>query len=347
MTASASALAFDLPVALEAHAPPEARGIARDGVRLLVAERATGELGHHRFHDLPELLAPGDLLVVNTSATLPAAIGAVRRGGRALRVHAAMPAPGLPGDTRWLIELRSPDGSAPLRDGRAGERLELDGGAVAELLAPYAGEARLWLARIEADVPLPDHLARHGQPIRYGYVDEAWPLADYQTAFALHPGSAEMPSAARPFTPELVTRLVASGIAVAPVVLHCGVSSPERHESPYPERFGVPAATAQAVNHRSGRVIAVGTTVVRALESAAAEDGTITAQQGWTSLVISPDRPLRAVDGLITGWHEPQASHLDLLEAAAGPELLRASYDAAIEHGYLWHEFGDSHLVLP
>jgi S-adenosylmethionine:tRNA ribosyltransferase-isomerase len=343
---TATALAFDLPTALEAHEPPEARGLPRDGVRLLVASRATGALEHRRFHDLPELLAPGDLVVVNTSATLPAAIGARRRDGRALRVHAAMPAPGLDGDTRWLIELRSPDGAAPLRDGRAGERIALDGDAVAELLAPYAGEQRLWLARIESALPPADHLERHGAPIRYGYVDREWPLSDYQTVYALHRGSAEMPSAGRPFTPELITRLVASGVQVAPVVLHCGVSSPERHEAPLPERFLVPEATARLVD-AADRVIAVGTTVVRALESAAGEDGTVTAQQGWTSLVISRERPLRAVDALITGWHEPEASHLDLLEAVAGPELLRASYDEAIAHGYLWHEFGDSHLVLP
>ncbi|MEA2295126.1 MAG: S-adenosylmethionine:tRNA ribosyltransferase-isomerase, partial [Solirubrobacteraceae bacterium] len=312
---TATALAFDLPTALEAREPPEARGVARDGVRLLVASRATGALEHRRFHDLPEILSPGDLVVVNTSATLPAAIGARRRDGRALRVHAAMPAPGLDGDTRWLIELRSPDGSSPLRDGRAGERVELDGGAVAELLAPYAGEARLWLARIEAGVPLVEHLAGHGVPIRYGYVPEAWPIEDYQNVYALQRGSAEMPSAGRPFTPELVTRLVASGIQVAPVVLHTGVSSPERHEAPYPERFLVPAATARLVNAvRSwgGRVIAVGTTAVRALESATDEDGTVTARQGWTSLVIGAGRRLRAIDGLITGWHEPQASHLDV-----------------------------------
>jgi S-adenosylmethionine:tRNA ribosyltransferase-isomerase len=347
---SATALAFELPPALEANEPPEARGLARDDVRLLVASRGTGELAHHRFRDLPALLRPGDLVVVNTSATLPAAIGARRRDGRELLVHAAMPAPGLPGGTRWLIELRTADGAAPLRDGRAGERIELAGGAVAELLAPYAGEQRLWLVRIEADRPLPDHLAGHGRPIRYGYVRERWPLDAYQTAYALQPGSAEMPSAGRPFTPELITSLVARGIHVAPVVLHTGVSSPERHETPYPERFLVPEPTARLVNavHGwNGRVIAVGTTVVRALETVADEQGTVEAQEGWTSLVVTPERGLLTVDGLITGWHEPEASHLQLLEAATGRELLRRSYDEAIEQGYLWHEFGDSHLVLP
>ena len=343
---TATALAFDLPTALEATEPPEARGLPRDGVRLLVADRNSPpptQLDHRRFHDLPDILRPGDLVVVNTSATLPAALGARRRDGRALRVHAAMPAPGLDGDTRWLVELRAPDGAHPVRDGRAGERLDLDGGASAELLAPYAGGPRVWLARF--DVPVTPHLQAHGAPIRYGYVDRPWPLADYQTAFALHPGSAEMPSAGRPFTPELITRLVASGIAVAPIVLHCGVSSPERHEGPLPERFHVPEATAREIGLRD-RIFAVGTTVVRALESAVDDDGRVRAVEGWTSHVVGPDTPPRVVDGLITGWHEPEASHLDLLEAVAGPELLRASYEAAIAHGYLWHEFGDSHLVL-
>jgi S-adenosylmethionine:tRNA ribosyltransferase-isomerase len=159
-----------------------------------------------------------------------------------------------------------------------------------------------------------------------------------------------MPSAGRPFTPELITRLVAGGILVAPVTLHAGVSSPERHEAPAPERYAVPAPTARLVNAVrwwGGRVIAVGTTVVRALESAAGHDGSVLARAGWTGLVIGPERPLRVVDGLITGWHEAEASHLALLEAVAGPELLARSYAEALEHGYLWHEFGDSHLILP
>jgi S-adenosylmethionine:tRNA ribosyltransferase-isomerase len=128
------------------------------------------------------------------------------------------------------------------------------------------------------------------------------------------------------------------------------VSSPERHEPPYPERYCVPRATADLVNHvheRGGRVIAVGTTAVRALETAAAPDGSVAAGEGWTGLVVTPQRGLFAVDGLITGWHEPQASHLQLLEAAAGEPLLRRSYGEALSAGYLWHEFGDSHLVLP
>jgi S-adenosylmethionine:tRNA ribosyltransferase-isomerase len=250
----------------------------------------------------------------------------------------------MPGDRWWVVELRD------ARHVQVGERVSVGGGAGFEIAAPYAGGTRLWLARFDGDEPLSAHLSRHGRPIRYSYVPGEWPLADYQTVFALQPGSAEMPSAGRPFTADLITRLVAQGVLVAPLVLHTGVSSPERHEPPYPERYVVPGTTAAVVNHvrsRGGRVIAVGTTVVRALETAAAPDGTVSASDGWTGLVITPERGLYAVDGLITGWHEPQASHLQLLEASTGPELLRRCYDEALSAGYLWHEFGDSHLILP
>ena len=347
-----TALAFDLPGALEAHEPPEARGLARDEVRLMVATRSDGAIGHHRVRDLPTLLAPGDVLVVNVSATLPAAIGARAADGTPLRLHAAMPAPHVGGGALWVVELRSADGAAPAPHGHPGERLELDGGAVAQLDGRYGEADRFWLARITAPgaVGFAQHLARHGRPIRYGYVERSWPLADYLTPFAIAPGSAEMPSAGRPLTAELIARLVAHGVHVAPITLHTGVSSPERHEPPYPERYAVPPATARlvdAVHWWGGRVIAVGTTVVRALETAAAPDGSVAASAGWTSLVIGPERGLRAVDGLLTGWHEPEASHLRMLEAAAGEPLLSRCYAAALDHGYLWHEFGDSHLVLP
>jgi S-adenosylmethionine:tRNA ribosyltransferase-isomerase len=342
-----SALAFALPERLEAHEPPEARGVARDGVRLMVASRATGAIAHAQFSDLPELLSPGDLLVVNRSATLAAAVPARREGGAAVELRFSTEAPDAA--SLWVVELRDADGAQPLA-ARAGERLELPGGARLEILAPYAGGHRLWLARVRADGGVHALLARHGHPIRYGYVPRAWPLERYQTAFATDPGSAEMPSAGRPFTPELVTRLVARGVHLAPIALHCGVSSPERHEAPYPERYAVPDATARLVNAVrwwGGRVIAVGTTVVRALETVAAPDGSVSAGEGWTGLVVDAERGVRAVDGLITGWHEPAASHLGLLEALAGPELLAASYAEALDAGYLWHEFGDSHLVVP
>ncbi|MDQ6805420.1 MAG: S-adenosylmethionine:tRNA ribosyltransferase-isomerase [Actinomycetota bacterium] len=343
-----SALAFELPEALEAREPPEARGLARDEVRLMVATRSDGEIVHARFRELPRFLAAGDLLVVNTSATLPAAVAARRGDGSAVRVHFATAPPHLREDRWWVIELRSPDGAHPYA-GRAGERLTLTGGAELEIVAPYASGARLLLARLDGDESVPAYLARHGEPIRYGYVTRPWPLDVYQTAYATAPGSAEMPSAGRPFTPRLITALVAAGVLVAPVTLHTGVSSPERHESPYPERYEVPASTARLVNAVrgwKGRVIAVGTTAVRALETVADPDGTVRPGSGWTGLIITPERGLKAVDGLLTGWHEPEASHLRMLEAVAGAEFLERSYRVALEAGYLWHEFGDSQLIV-
>ena len=197
---------------------------------------------------------------------------------------------------------------------------------------------------------LPSFLDAHGAPIRYGYVTTPWPISAYQNVYATEPGSAEMPSAGRPFTHDMLARLVAAGVGVTPLLLHTGVSSLESHELPYPEYFDVPAATAHRVNdaHRyGGRVIAVGTTVVRALESAASPDGTVVSTQGWTEEVVTPQRGVRAVDGLITGWHEPRASHLLMLEAIAGRAVLAAAYAAALSQRYHWHEFGDTHLLLP
>jgi S-adenosylmethionine:tRNA ribosyltransferase-isomerase len=343
-----SAPAFELPPRLEAHEPPEARGLARDEVRLLVATRHDGRIAHARFRDLPDFLAPADLLVVNTSATLPAALAARGCDGAELELRLSTPAPHRPPDRWWIVELRRR--SEPFRGGTAGETIRLAAGASAQLVAPFASSARLWLARLDLPEPLLPFLERHGRPIRYRYVPEEWPLDMYQTVFAAEPGSAEMASAGRPFTHELVTRLVAHGVLIAPVTLHSGVSSPERSEPPFPERYRVPAETARLVNaaHEwGGRVVAVGTTAVRALETVAAHDGRVCSGSGWTRLVLGSERGLRTVDGLLTGWHEPEASHLDLLRAAAPGELLSCSYGAALEHGYLWHEFGDSHLILP
>lgn len=340
-----SALAFSLPQRLEARTPPEARGMARDEVRLLVA-RGSGAIEHHRFHDLPALLAPGDLVVVNVSATLPAALTARSPDGSGLAVHVSTRAPRL-GEEFRIVELRR--GDEPVRNPRV-THVTLDGGGELELLAPYAASLRLHLARFAVDEPVQDYLDRHGRPIRYRYLSGAWPLDSYQNVYATTPGSAEMPSAGRPFTTQLITDLVARGVLVAPIVLHAGVSSPERDEPPFPEQYAVPAPTASlvsAVRRSGGRVIAVGTTVVRALETAARGSDRVRAGEGWTSLVITPEHRMAAVDGLITGWHEPEASHLQMLEAIAGPEALADSYAAALQHGYLWHEFGDSHLILP
>lgn len=338
-----SVLAFKLPPALEAHEPPP----RRDAVKLLVAHRAEARIGHHVFADLPELLSAGDLLVVNVSATLPAAVPGWRADFTQVRIHFSTRAPRL--DPSWrVVEVRSADGRTPQR-ARAGEVITLQGGESLELVAPYASGARLMLSRFDGPVSVEEYLERSGEPIRYGYVRDRWPLCEYQNVYATTPGSAEMPSAGRPFTTELITRLVAHGVLVAPITLHTGVSSPERHEPPFPEQYEIPETTARIANtvrRAGGRVIAVGTTVVRALEAVARPDGTITPGSGWTNLVIGPGDKMRAVEGLITGWHEPNASHLLMLEAIARPDLLVRSYSEALEHRYLWHEFGDSHLIL-
>jgi S-adenosylmethionine:tRNA ribosyltransferase-isomerase len=347
-----NALAFELPPAFEAHDPPEADGRARDDVRLMVASSQTG-VRHRTLRDLPAELSPGDLLVVNTSATLPSALRATRQNGQPILLHLSGV---LPGGMR-LVELRRPapgGGTSPFRDAEPGEVLQLAEGS-AELLEPYpAGGTRLWLAALRLPLPLQAFLARHGAPIRYAPTRQPWPISAYQTIFAAEPGSAEMPSAGRPFSGRLLASLAARGVQVAPIVLHCGVSSLEDHELPYPERFRVPQVTARLVNQTreaGGRVVALGTTVVRALETAAERPSCLQSQSsvcradGYTELVIQPGMEPRVVDGLITGWHEPRASHLLMLEAIAGRPLLDASYQAALAARYRWHEFGDLHLL--
>lgn len=342
-----SALDFHLPPALEAHAPPESRGATgRDDVRLMISD-GMAPPRHTRFADLPSALRPGDVLVVNTSGTMAAALVGDLPSRGAVHVHFSSEL----GRGRWVVELRRPDGPAtrPLTDDVTGETVAVDGGGLVQVVERLPGSQRLWRAVVWTPTPVVDHLRRHGRPIRYAYVPEAWPIEDYQTVFAREPGSAEMPSASRPFTADLVVDLVTSGVLVVPVTLHTGVSSLEAHEHPYPERFRVPTVTASIVEHarrHGSRIIAVGTTVVRALESAVGHDGLVHEADGWTDLLITPERGVAVVDGLLTGWHEPEATHLLMLEAVAGRGPLELAYPQAIEHGYHWHEFGDVHLLL-
>ena len=349
-----------LPARLEAAEPPEARGLKRDDVRLLVSRIATGAIVHSRFSELPRWLSPGDVLVVNTSGTLNAAIAARSSDGQQFELHLSTRLPG----NFWVVELRRPGpvASLPFSDTRAGTALDLDGGGRITILAPYplAGSldarSRLWIAAPQLGAPVLAYLERFGNPIRYDYVRSPWPSSMYQTVFATEPGSAEMPSAGRPFTPELVTRLVANGIQIAPLLLHTGVASLEDHEPPYEEYFRVPPETAERVNaarHARRRVIAVGTTVVRALETVTDTRRITSPGEGWTSLVITDERPLRSVNGMITGFHEPRATHLAIVRqviAAPGEDPLSShldrAYGEARRAGYLWHEFGDSHLIV-
>jgi S-adenosylmethionine:tRNA ribosyltransferase-isomerase len=354
--AQLASLDFRLPPELEAGEPPEVRGLARDAVRLMVSYQTSGKIIHTRFRELPDFLDPGDLVVINTSRTLKAALKASRADGAPLEIHLSTR---LPADL-WLVELRQPDGitSRPFSRATAGETLSLPAGAALTIHTPYRAEqrgqagadVRLWVATLELPEPVADYLARHGFPIRYGYIKQAWPLAYYQTVYATEPGSAEMPSAGRAFTPELITRLVAKGVQVAPLVLHTGVASLEDHEPPYEEFYRVPLETARLVNAAKAvgkRVAAVGTTVVRALETVADTDGVVHPGEGWTRRVIKPDSTLRGVNALLTGLHEPQASHLAMLQALAGLEHVHLAYAEALRERYLWHEFGDLHLILP
>jgi S-adenosylmethionine:tRNA ribosyltransferase-isomerase len=349
MTAVAepSALVAPLDAAHEASEPPEARGLTRDGVRLLVSP-GDDEVVHTTFSALPDALQRGDVLVVNTSATIPAAIWGTLPDGEVIRVHFSTEMPG----GFWLVEVRAPSGvtTVPRPDDLTGVEVGLTGGGHLTVLDRLPGSQRLWLASVHVGVTVVDYLHAHGEPIRYRHAPGPWPIGAYQQIFGTEPGSAEMPSAARPFTADLVLDLVRRGITIETILLHAGVSSLEAHEMPYPERYRVPDATAAHLNaaHRAGgRVIAVGTTVVRALETVTDEQGTVHPGAGWTELVVTPARGVRLVDGLVTGWHEPEASHLLMLEAIAGRPPLERVYAAARREGYLWHEFGDSHLLLP
>ncbi|MFD5005620.1 S-adenosylmethionine:tRNA ribosyltransferase-isomerase [Streptomyces mutabilis] len=345
-------LAVRVPEELSARVPAEQRGpgLERDDVRLLVS-RGT-EVSHHGFRELPRLLRAGDLLVVNTSSTLAAAVDG-RVGHARVVVHFSTRGD----DGRWAVELREPDGRGTTRaraDSREGLGVRLPGGGRLVLERPLSpGAERLWWARVSG-ARVPALLREHGRPIRYSYTERDQPLSAYQTVFALPSedgtGSAEMPSAARPFTARLVAELVSRGVQFAPVRLDTGVASAESHEPPYPERFSVPEASARLINAAragDGRVLAVGTTAVRAVESAAGADGVVRARAGWTDLVVTPERGVRVVDGLLTGLHEPEASHLLMLEAVAGRAAIDRGYEAAVRGRYLWHEFGDVHLLLP
>jgi S-adenosylmethionine:tRNA ribosyltransferase-isomerase len=352
VTRSSSGRSFTVPNELSAHAPAEARGLRREDVRMLVGRRDGMTTQNRRATDLPEVLQPGDLLVVNNSTTLPAALPATLPDGVRAVVHVSAAAPDERGE--YLVELRKVIGAATGFYGdespsRPGLTVALSGGGRLHLTSQFT--KRLWYARFASPrgQTLLPYLIEHGKPIRYSYVDRDWPIEDYQTVFATEPGSSEMPSAARPFTADLVTRLVSRGVFIAPITLHTGVASPEAHEAPYAERFKVSSATAGLVNHvrsAGGRVIAVGTTAVRALESAVDERGLAGSADGWTDLVITPERGVRLVDGLLTGWHEPEASHLLMLEAVAGRPLLDLCYAEALRERYLWHEFGDVNLLL-
>ena len=361
-TTFAEPIDFELPDDLVAHEPPEARGLSRDGVRLMVSRVSSNAFAHTRFSHFPDFLKRGDVLVLNTSKTINAAFEAMHEAhdGSVSEVMLHLSTRLFGRGEPWVVELRrrSTKGTTPLLDAQPDEIIRMPAGATARLISPYTpdkprltnGQVRLWIAELclpEKPLTFADH---YGSPIRYSYVQKSWPLDCYQTVFADEPGSAEMPSAGRPFTDETLQQLGRKGVRIAPLVLHTGVSSLETDEEPYPERYHISYPTALAVNSArrlGGRVIAVGTTVVRALETAVGDDGYVRASGGWTDLVITPERGIRSVDGLLTGLHGPKASHLAMLQALAGRDHLSRAYEELLNQKYLWHEFGDMHLILP
>lgn len=351
-------LDFDLPRNLEASEPPEARGLARDQVGMLVSRYKIDTFTHTNFRSLPKFIDPGDVLVINTSATRKSALATRTPQDVPLKLHLSTQ---LDEDT-WVVELRYVvDGaSKSYYEASINDHLPVPGGGVAKLLAPYnprsfdlddhpGGKVRLWRAKLSTPEPMEAYLEAHGTPIRYRYVKKEWPISYYQTVYANERGSAEMPSAGRPFSLQMITRLVAQGVNFAPLILHTGVASLEAHEAPYEEYYRVPAETAHKINDaksRGKRIIAVGTTSARAIETVTDAYGKVHPGEGWTELMISPQRGMRAIDSLITGLHEPKASHLSMLAAVASRQHLQIAYDEALRKKYLWHEFGDIHFLL-
>ncbi|OUL35772.1 S-adenosylmethionine:tRNA ribosyltransferase-isomerase [Nostoc sp. 106C] len=343
---------FTLPPQLSAKAPPERRGVARDRVRLMIVDRQTFDVEHSRFDRLGDFLRPGDLLVFNSSRTLPAALeGCEASGETCMQVRLAEHLP----DDSWLALLLCQQGDPFACGLRSGMQIHFSSQLCALVEERDRTIPRLWKLRFsQSGTDLIDALYQLGQPIRYEYVSAPWDLDYYQTVYAKEPGSAEMPSAGRAFTWKLLFELQRQGIETAHIVLHTGLSSYmdddlDAQHLASEEEYLITQETAAKINqtHQAGgRVIAVGTTVVRALESAVDKSGNMQAKHDYTRLRITQDHKLKAVEGLLTGLHEPEASHLDLLTAFLPAGVIQSAYHEAVQQEYLWHEFGDLNLIL-
>jgi len=333
-----------VPRGLRAARPAELRGLRRDGARLLVVDRASREVVHTTVARLGEHLGAGDALIVNSSRTIPAALDGVRQDGSAVQVR-----PWVRRAQSWdviAVQPTPPFAPLPLH---IGELLRFPGGLALHVAGRRDDLVALWTVQVAAGDGL-DSLLRFGAPIRYSYVPEPIPMEHQQTLYAGRPGSAETPSAGRHFTWELLLSLRRRGVSVADIVLHTGLSSTQDDalDESHPlveEWFEVPQRTVDAVSH-AARVVAVGTSVVRALESAVDASGRVQPVSGWTDLAITPQRGVRVADALFTGLHESGGSHLELVRAFVDAPLLDRAYAEAIERGYLWHEFGDAMLVV-
>ena len=351
--AKEKAFDFSLPKLLECALPTEERGLPRDGVRLLVSDKSDNSITHSQFRNLGSFLQEGDLLIVNASGTLNAALPTTLPNGTEGRVHLSTKL----SDKEWLVEVRQVSKNKTIRFHglNVGQVLKIPGKAVLKITAPYFADnskkdhLQLWKAQLNISGNVNEYLAQYGQAIKYSDLQHQYPSTYYQTVFANEPGSVEMPSAGRAFTAELVSNLFSKGVQFAPILLHTGISSLEIDERPYPEYFRVTSLTAKLVNQakRNGqRIIAVGTTAIRAIESAVNDSGKVVAREGMTNLYITPERGLKVVNAMLTGFHEPKASHLLMMQALANQEHLSLAYRAAIKQQYQWHEFGDLHLLL-
>lgn len=337
-------LDFHLPDELNASHPPEKRGLRRDHVRMMVLDRTTGEFRHDQFNHLPNYLKPGDLIILNNSRTIPAALKGT-----------------------WVRQLEQMAGQVEVRLAKRrnedtwdaliianvvniGDNFHFSTELSATIIGTYDNSPLKTIQFSKTGADLFNTIYSLGEPIRYEYINEPWALDYYQTVFGSHPGSVEMPSAGRAFSWELLFTLMQGGVQIEYIQLHTGLSYfPDEEFETSPddnyEDYHISERTMQKIleTKASGkRVIAVGTTVVRALESAARNN----ALSGSTNLYINRHSNLKMVDGMITGLHEPKASHLEMLSAFISEQHLLCAYDEAIKSRYLWHEFGDMNLII-
>ncbi|MBM7662655.1 S-adenosylmethionine:tRNA ribosyltransferase-isomerase [Bacillus mesophilus] len=331
---------FEVPNHLNAHQPIEFIGKNRDEVKLMILDRFTARTFHGEFQDLGEFLETGDVLVLNNSRTIPAVLKG-KQGNRDIEIRLS----------RKVNELQW---EALLTGGPyTGQNLLLPDNVKAKIIGNGSENPLVILQFSVSGQDFYNFLYEYGEPIRYEYIKQPWSLDSYQTVYSSVPGSVEMPSAGRAFSWRLLNELRNKGVELAFVQLHAGLSYYGHDQWPdpskHPERFHIPTEAADKINRakRNGkRVIAVGTTVVRTLETAGDDRGYVSEGSGVTHLYIHKETNIKVVDGLLTGLHEPEASHLDLLSAFVDREMLFKAYHHAIDRGYLWHEFGDMNLIL-
>jgi len=338
-----SDFAYDLPQELIAQHPVE----PRDSSRLLVYHRDTGAIEHRVFQEITDYLRPGDALVINDTRVIPARLLGNRAGtGGAVELLLLKRL----GKDTWEAL------AGPGRKARPGDVLEFGGGRLrATILQDTEAGARV--VRFQYEGVFEEALDELGKMPLPPYIHE--PLQDrdrYQTVYAAHDGSAAAPTAGLHFTPELLERVAGRGIDIVPVLLHVGlgtfrpVKAQEVSEhTMHSEEYEVTPNAAARINQaraRGGRVVCVGTTTVRTLESVADESGVIRPARGETAIFITPGVPIRAVDALITNFHLPESTLLMLISALMGREQALAAYAEAVRERYRFFSFGDAMLIL-